>query len=154
MKKIWSKIVVAFSSVGVYFNQLWVKAKAFLNKEIPIAVAVVEQLKKFVDSPILPVLTDLIPGEVDDVIAAKIKQCLPVILVELKIAGECANLSTNDAIIQCALNHLKSLEPLARRGKYLDIASTLSEVLADGKLTWPEIVLLVQSLKNPELAKP
>lgn len=154
MKKIWSKIVVAFSSVGVYFNRLWLKAKAFLNKEIPIAIAVVEHLKTFIDSPIIPAITDLIPGEVDDAIAAKIKEALPVILVKLKIAGECANLSTNEAIIQCALKNLASFDPLSRRGKYLDIAATLAEYLSDGKLSWPELITLIQSLKNPELAKP
>jgi len=138
-----------FDSIGAYFRKLFKKAKDFVNNEIPAAIAVVEALKSFIDSPFVPVITHLIPGELDDVIADKIKKALPGILVKLKIAQGCSNLNSNDAIIQCAISYLKSLDPEARRGKYLDIASTLSEYLTDGKLSWAEIVTIVQSIKNP-----
>jgi len=148
MKKLLANI---FSSIGRYFNKLFTKAKVFLNKEIPVAIAVVDALKTFMDSPLMPFITQLIPGEVDDKIAARIRTALPKILVDLKIARDCTQLSSNDAIIQCAINHLRSLQPTARYGYWLMIASHLSYDLTDGKLSWAEIVTLVQSVKNPEI---
>lgn len=140
-----------FNTVGAYFRKLFKKATEFLKNEIPVAVAVVENLKFFIDSPIAPVMWHLIPGEADGILAEKIKKALPVILVDLKIARDCVNLNSNDEIIQCAINHLKTLQPTARYGYWLMIASHLSQALTDNKLSWSEIVTLVQSVKNPEI---
>lgn len=142
-----------FSSVSTYFRKLFARAKEFLNKEIPIAVAVVENLKLFMDSPLPVLITSLIPGDVDDKIAARIKEMLPTILVELKIAQGVTALASNDEVIQAAIAHLKTLTSDMRYGYWLMIASHLSQDLSDGKLSWAEIVTLVQSIKNPELKK-
>lgn len=142
-----------FSTVGTYFRKLFKKANDFLQKEIPIAVAVVENMKTFIDSPLTPFVTSLIPGNVDDQIAAKIKAYLPQILVELKIAQNVTAGTSNNQIIQAAVDHLKTLSADKRYGYWLMIASHLSEDLTDGKLSWAEIVTLVQSIKNPEIKK-
>jgi hypothetical protein len=142
-----------FSSVGAYFRKLFKSAKDFLAKEIPAAIAVTELLKAFIDSPATPILTALIPGDVDDKIAARIKQILPKLLVELKIAQAVTAKSSNDEIIQAAVAHLQTLSGDKRYGYWLMISSHLSKDLSDGKLTWPEIVTLVQSVKNPMIKK-
>lgn len=133
-----------FSTIGNYFRKMFAKAKEFLKKEIPTAIAVVDQIKIFVDSPFLPLITSLIPGTVDDVIAAKIKEALPKVVAQLKISNECSNKGTNDEIVQCFITHLKTLAPNARAGYYLTIASMLSADLTDNKLSWNEIVHAVQ----------
>ena len=148
MKKFFA---ILFSAVGRYFNKLFLKAKVFLNKEIPVAISIVESLKFFVERPETASFVKLTNTGVDDAIHAKALDFLPKLLVQLKIANNCLSLATNDEIIQCALNHLKSLQPTDRYGYWLMISSHLSHYLADGKLSWAEIVTLVQSVKNPEI---
>lgn len=133
-----------FSNFSRYFSIIFSKAKTYLKKEIPDAIEVVEQLKFFIDSPITPILNALIPGQVDDLVAAKVKGALPQILLDLKIAGECASLTSNDEIIQCAITHLRSYDPKAQHAYYLTIASMLSQALTDGKLSWSETIHLVE----------
>lgn len=145
-KKIWK-------GISVFFNRVFARARHIAEKVIPVGIEVVEKMKLLMDSPIPPLLTALIPGQVDDAIAEKIKAVLPQILLQLKIADECSKKATNDEIIQCAIAHLKQYHPGARKAYYLTIASMLSEALADGKLTWSEIVLLTQYTYDNRLNK-
>lgn len=145
-RRIWTGITLFIATV-------FTKAKGIAEKYIPVGIDVVEKIKLVMDSPVMPLLNALIPGTVDDVIAARVKQLLPDILLKLKIAGECSKKSTNDEIIQCAIKHLKEYHPDARKAYYLNIASMLSAALADGKLSWAEIVLLTQYTYEEKYAK-
>lgn len=133
-----------FSGIARYFRDAFGKARKVAQDVIPVGIEVVEQIKLVMDSPIAPIVTALIPGQVDDLVAAKIKEYLPDILLKLKIAGECAQKKTNDEVIQCALAHLREYHPTARKAYFLNIASMLSAALADGKLSWAEIVMITQ----------
>jgi hypothetical protein len=131
-----------FSGIGKLFD----KTHKIADQVIPVAIEVVEKIKYVMDSPLLPVLTMLIPGQVDDVIAAKIKQYLPDVLLKLKISNECAQKKTADEIIQCAIAALRQYDPQAQKANFLNIASMLSAALADGKLTWAEIVAITHDM--------
>jgi hypothetical protein len=133
-----------FSGIGTFFRDLFGRARKVAEEVIPVGIEVVENIKVVMDSPVPTLLTMLIPGQVDDVIAAKIKELLPTILLNLKIADECAKKQSNDEIIQCAIAHLRNYHPNAQKAYFLNIASMLSAALADGKLTWAEIVMITQ----------
>lgn len=134
-----------FSKIGNWFRLAMVKGKVFLKKEVPVAIGVVEMLKQFVESPATPLLVKLIPGQVDDVIAAQLQIWLPKILTELNLVNDIAKLQTNDEIVQAVVNRLREIPKVDRKGIYLNVASKLSTFLIDGKLTWEEIVVLVQT---------
>jgi hypothetical protein len=133
-----------FSGIGKYFRDAFGKARKVAQDVIPVGIEVVEKIKMVMDSPLAPLLTALIPGQVDDLVAAKIKEYLPAILIQLKIADECSKKKSNDEVIQCALAHLREYHPNARKAYFLNIASMLSAALADGKLKWAEIVMITQ----------
>jgi hypothetical protein len=135
--------------VKLFLLNLFDRTHRIAAKVVPAAVDVVELLKYFMDSPADEILTALIPGGIDDVIAAQIKKFLPEILVKLKIASECATLTDREAIIQCAIKHLQAYSPDARHAMYLNIASLLAHNLSKDsnggeKLSWSEVVHLVQ----------
>lgn len=133
-----------WTGIGRFFNDVFGRARKVAEQVIPVGIEVVENLKTVMDSPVPALLTMLIPGQVDDVIAAKIKELLPGILLNLRIADECAKKQSNDEVIQCAIAHLRNYHPTARNAYFLNIASMLSAALADGKLTWSEIVMITQ----------
>lgn len=136
---------LVFSKIGTWFRIAMLKGKQFLKKEVPTAIKVVEMIKQFVESPATPLLVRLIPGEVDDVVAAQLKLWLPKILIQLNLVNDIASLQTNDEIVQAVINRLREIPKVDRKAKYLEIASKLSTFLIDGKLTWEEIVVLVQT---------
>lgn len=143
-----------FSGLAIFFRNVFTKARAIAEKVIPVGIEAVEIIKKFVDSPATPLLTALIPGGVDDMIAIKLREILPDILLKLRIAEECAKKTSNDEIIQCAIEALKKYHPTAQKAYYLTIASMISEALADGKLSWSEVVMITQYTYDNKYKKP
>lgn len=148
-------IAALFSKVAGWFTKTTKKGKAFLKKEIPVAIGVVEMVKRFVDSPATPLLTKLIPGNVDDALAENLKVWLPKVLLSLHLVQDTANLDTNNDIIQAVIARLSQIPAVDRKGKYLEIAAKLSEYMTDGKLSWAEIIVLIQGAfeTNQETAK-
>ena len=142
-----------FSKVVNWFRVATIKGREFLKKEIPVAIAAVEVVKQFVESPATPLLTKLIPGNVDDKVAGLLETYLPKVLLSLHLLEDTAKLESNDAIIQAVINRLRDIPKADRKAKYLELASKLSEYLTDSKLTWAEVVALVQTayeVQNPK----
>lgn len=137
MKSIWQHI-------KLFFSKVFSGAIAYVNKYVKPSIEVVQLLKQFTESPALPLLNALIPGQLDDVIAAKLKEALPKVLVGLELANGCAKKQSNDEIIQCVISYLQQVSPDARKQYWLSVASRLSMYLSDGKLTWAEAIMLVQ----------
>jgi hypothetical protein len=109
------------------------------------AVLVVEQIKNFVNSPVIPILETVIPGTLDDKIFAAIQAALPKVLTALQIADECAGPNTPaDQVLQCVVKKLAALNPDARAAQYHSIASLLTVYLSDGKISWSEAIHLVE----------
>lgn len=133
MKKIFSWIKKLFSSVST-----------IAEKYVRPAIQIVEAIKKAVDSPVMPVITALIPGNIDDVVLYRLKKALPTVLQRLRIADECAKQTDPLQVIICAIKNLKDYEPDARAATYHSIATLLSVYLSDGKLTWSEAVHLTE----------
>jgi len=70
-KKNWPKFV----------SSLWPKVPKELQDKVSIVIRVVENIKKFVDSPAADFLTTVIPGDIDD----KVKVWLRKVLSEWKV---------------------------------------------------------------------
>jgi hypothetical protein len=138
---------------GKFFRNLWQGVKRFFGlskgaaqKYIPVGIQVVEQIKLIIDSPVMPLLNMLIPGQLDDALAAKVKQLLPQILATLKVANDCANKPTADEVVQCAISYLRTLRPNEQEEHWLKIAAKLSAALSDGVLQWTEILDITQDI--------
>lgn len=85
-KKTWlGSVLAAIISV---FASNWESftAKAYkkipdeLKEKVSLAVVIVENIKKFIDSPVADAITAIIPGTVDDQIKEKLRVFLPVLL--------------------------------------------------------------------------
>lgn len=139
-----------WKGIGNFFKRLFSKSKAAAEKYIPIGIEVVELLKQVLDSPVTPILTMLIPGQLDDVLAARVKALLPQVLATMKITNECAKKTTPDEIVQCAIAYLKTLHPEVRHEFWLTIAAKISAALSDGVLTWHEIMDITQDVYDNE----
>lgn len=130
MKKLWKLLKQLFSKVEKYIDQ-------YINP----SVEMVQNFKKFVDSPMADLITAIIPGQLDDVIKFKMRVALPVILADLNLITECKNAATDEEKIRCAQAAIAALPTTTMQQKALqDIASLMAAYLIpDGKLDWGEI---------------
>ncbi|MGN6604559.1 MAG: hypothetical protein ACTHK8_19020 [Ginsengibacter sp.] len=135
LHKIWAEI-----------SALWHQFDPILQKAIHIGAQVTEAVKDFdVANPIAAdILTALIPGDLDDIIKQKIREALPKIVVELRLVDNAAGLTDPNEIMQAAVKVIQQLDGDYKSAFLHDFAIIVSQVAADGKLTWGDAVYLLQ----------
>jgi len=117
------------------FNKIPIELKQALHAGIVIA----EGLNKFIDSGVADVLVKIIPGEWDDKLKDKIKEGLPKILIDLKLAEACANESDPNKIVLCAINTIQEATNGNVKSAWLHSLSILiGDLVSDGDLSWKD----------------
>ena len=122
------------------------------KKYVPIAIKIVEGIKKVMDTPVddiaLAIVTTAIPGDSDDKLVKKVKEFvelnLPKFLVELKIINEISNYPDLNSQLQGIITELKKLSPTAQAALWHNFASLAIEKLSDGECTWSDAVVLAE----------
>jgi len=127
LKKIWKAIQSLFSSIP-----------SELKSAIHIGVLVTENIKNFVESPVADVLTTVIPGEIDNQIKTLLRNQLPNILIKLKLADQCANLTNPEEITICAVKCLQGLNVNIKGAFLHNLSVLIAQIASDGKLTWED----------------
>jgi len=141
LKKIWDTVK------AMYENLI-----GRTQKYVPIAVKIVEGIKKVMDSPvddvILAVVETAIPGDADDKMIEKVKSVvetwLPKILLELKIVDTIANIPGTNDQLQAILSEIKKLSPESQAMIYHGFASLFIEKMSDGELSWSDSIALAE----------
>jgi len=126
LTKIWNQIKALFDGIP-----------AELKTAIHIGVLVTENIKNFVDSPI-------IPGNVDDEIKNWLRAKLPAILTELKLADSCSGLTDPNEITACAVKVLQGLDGDVKSAFLHNLSILIAQVAADGKLSWSDGVYILE----------
>jgi hypothetical protein len=131
-------------SLKSFFRKIWEGIKkAFeglapdLKEAIHIGVIVVDNMKTFIEGEAADVLTAIIPGQLDDVIKERLRAFLPKILIEMKLAEQCSELTDPSEIVACAIKTLQQIG-----GDCL--AVMIAEVASDGKLTWDDSKAIIK----------
>lgn len=115
------------------------------NSEV--AVKVTYNLKKVVESPVLDVITDIIPGDLDDKIQEKLRLIVPIVAQKLAIANGILKESETDSnAVAAIIEYLKSpeLNIGARVSFWIMFSGELNKALSDDKMTLSEAVALAQ----------
>jgi hypothetical protein len=138
-------------SLGKFLAHIWDAIKhlfnglpADLKTAIHIGVVTTTAIRNFVYSPGADVLTAIIPGEVDDIIKQRLRDALPKILLQLKLAENCTGLTDISQIVECAIRNLQSIEGDFKSAFLHDLSILIAQVAADGKLSWSDGVYILQ----------
>ncbi|QJD95171.1 hypothetical protein HH214_04385 [Mucilaginibacter robiniae] len=134
----WLQKIVKF--IQNFFSHI----PAELQAAIHTGVTVTENIKTFVDSPAADILTALIPGNLDDKIKTALRQALPTLLTQLKLADNCAGAQTSDEIVTCATQTLQALDGNIKNAFLHSLAVMIAQVAADGQLTWQDTACVVE----------
>jgi hypothetical protein len=131
LSKIWNEIKQLFASIP-----------ADLKTAVHVGVLVTENMKKFIDSPAADILTALIPGDIDDKVKYALRDKLPLILSELRLAHECKDINDPIQLTNCAVRTLQSMDDSIKSSFLHTISILITEVVSDGKLSWSDGVYL------------
>ncbi len=138
-------------SLGHFFKNIWSGIKHIfeglpqdLKVAIHVGVVVTENVKKFVDSEGTDVLTAIIPGDLDEVIKNKLRDNLPKILTQLKLADKCGGLTDTAEIVKCAIQILQQTEGDFKSAFLHDLSILIAQVASDGKLDWKDDTYVLQ----------
>lgn len=155
MKKLIQKI---FAFIKKLYNKLVDETKEL----VPVAIKVVEGIKKVMDSPVddvtLAIIATIIPALPKDKISyykLKLEDYLPKLILELNLVNTIANETDVNKQLQMILEQLKLSSDEVKAEKYHALASKILVILSDGKVTWSEAVILTEwyyqdFLKNNE----
>lgn len=137
-----------WKSIGHFFGGLFQKIHHVAEVYVPKAIDLVNNIKEFdtAHPEAGDILTKLIPGSWDDDLKNKARSALPNILKDLGIANECASLTDINAFLKCVLDKINSLTPEIRGLYWHNIAILITNALADGQATIPEITGIIQAV--------
>lgn len=138
------KIGKWLSGIWKGISKIWHKANDEVKKLAPVAIAVVQNVKKFIDSPVADVITALIPGNVDDVLKEKLREKLPDIIIKMQLINAVAGMEDTNEQLRVILENLKLSADEAQNVFYHGLASLVLESLSDGKLSWSEATVIAE----------
>lgn len=110
---------------------------------IPIAVGVVEGVKFLVDSDSTDVIGSLL-GKAGVAAENTVRNIVPKVLVDLRIAQNCVDKPTAEEVIACAASYLKLSGNPIRNLMYHNLAVMVAHQMAAGKLGLGEVIADVQ----------
>lgn len=133
--------------IGAFLKRVFTGAYDLLQDKGYIAVMVTNQLKNLISSPVMDVLTAIIPGEVDNLIVSKLRVTIPK--VALKVAAVHGVVSENERpsqALKVLFHHLNTLPEAARAKFWIDFAANLNVDLEDGNLSLAESIRRTQDI--------
>jgi len=83
----------------------------YLNANIDTALKVTTALRKVLASPVADILTAIIPGELDDMIRARLVDALGKAITALTILEHCKGSMEIDEKLKCFYEQLNNLDP-------------------------------------------
>lgn len=144
MKNIFQNFNV-FDSIKLFVIKNLSSAFKALRKNSGIAVSITNRIKQIVENPITDIITDLIPGDLDDKIHEKLKVIVPQVAFKLAIAHKILQENETDSkAVENIITYLKTLKPDARIGFWIHFTGELNMAMADQKITLSEAVSLTQ----------
>jgi hypothetical protein len=134
-----------FGSIKKVFKKLDQPLKDALH----VGVFITDKLKTFAESETADILTAIIPGEWDDQLKNALRAFLPKILVELKLAENCANQSDPNEVLKCAIQTLQQMggdwiKDSVKKDFLDSLATEITVLMADGKFDWDDAKHLVK----------
>jgi hypothetical protein len=138
MKNVFKQIIIWIkSNLGNLLDQFKITSNT--------AVLIVGKLKTIVESDVVDIAVDLIPGNIDNLIVDKARIILPIVIKKLSlVSGIAQDSTTNSEAVSKFIEYLRGLEPEGRKAFWVTLAAEINIALSDGKLSFSEGVILTQ----------
>lgn len=147
------KIIHWFVGVPAWITKTLNLADAKAKVYIPIAINIVNGIKKVMDNPVTDmvagIVTSAIPGTADDILYKEaetiLSKWLPVILLKLQKAEDIANIPDLQGELKAALNELKFSSDEAKEIFWNGFAGIVLRELTAGDVTLQQGKVMVET---------
>ena len=131
--------------IGNFICNAWNSLKPKMKKIIDIGVTVTNGIKNWDDKNggFIDAITAVIPGHADDAIVAKIREKLPVILVQMRLVQATETLTDPKEITDAAIKILQQLGGDYRVAAFNELAAHIAVIAADGKIDFKDATYLI-----------
>ena len=142
--------------VGELISKLWTRADAVIDKVTPIAIKVVEEIKKVNECAtgdiIEQIVTAIIPGEKDNLTLALLRKnlyvILPKVLLQLNMVQAISSIEDPNEQFRAIINSINFVSNEGKNAYYHILCAKIIEALSDQKLTWSESVYIAEYYYN------
>jgi hypothetical protein len=138
-------------NIKSFLSKLWAIIRSLFNNfpvnlksAVHTGVLITENIKQFTDSPLADVLTSIIPGNIDDKIKQFLREKIPILLINLKLAESCADTTDPQEITKCAVKVIHDLQGDIKSAVLHNLSVMITQLAADGELTWSDGVCVVE----------
>lgn len=146
------KLKLFFARMWAFLVALFIKVDKLVDKIAPIAINVVNELKKVNESTtgdiIELIISKAIPGIKDDLIIAmvrsKLKEILPKVLLQMNIAQAISNIEDPNEQLKAIINAINLSPDETKNMYYHGLCTLVLQNLSDGKLTWSESIQIAE----------
>lgn len=131
--------------LDLFFKKNFAKISDEAKKLIPIGIGIVNKFKELLDSQFGDVITDLIPGDLDDKLKEKLREWLPKLILKMDIANVTANIEDPNERLKAVLALFKFTDDEEKNDFYHKFGYRIIEFLADGNLSRSEAIILAET---------
>lgn len=131
-------------SVWSAISSIWKKTNEKVKQFAPVAIEVVEELKLWIESPIGDLITQIIPGTIDDKLRAQLLKVLPVVISKLQLSIAITGITDPNEQLRAILAQLKFASDAQKDSFYHEFGYLIIELLADGDLSRSDSILITE----------
>ncbi|HJU45518.1 MAG TPA: hypothetical protein VJ647_01990 [Chitinophagaceae bacterium] len=154
------------TGIGKFLRRLWAAIASLFHKVddevkmwVPIAIRVVQGIKRVMDGPvddvILTIVKTAIPGDADDKLIDKVhrtvEEWIPKVLLQLNLVNSIADTEDVNEKLKAILAQLKLSGDETKNIFYHGIASLILEKLSDGKFDWTDATAVAEYYYQHEM---
>jgi hypothetical protein len=110
-------------------REIFRKFDQYVREHVGTALFITTNIRALLDSPWGVLITDLIPGEADELARKKIVEALDKSIGYLQIVDTCGQLENTQQKLNCFLAELKKLNPAIQEAVLFKLASLLASEL-------------------------
>lgn len=135
------------TKIGSFLKKVFTGAFDILQDKGYIAVLVTNNLKKLIESPVMDIITAVIPGDIDSLIVSKLRVVIPKVAFKVAtVHGVISNHERPSAALKILFDHLRTLSKDEQTRFWIDFAAELNINLENGTLSIQESVKRTQDL--------
>lgn len=146
------KLKKFLARIWAFIAALWKQVDALVEKVAPIAINIVDQVKKINESTtgdiIEMIITAVIPGNADEkvikAIREKLKEILPKVLLGLNMSEAIAQIEDPNEQLKAIILRINMSPDEQKNAYYHTLSVMILNAVSDGKLSWSESILIAE----------
>lgn len=149
MKRIFAKIKALAARVWQAVSRAWNRLPDESRQYVSLAVTITQAVKDVIKEgtftgSLLDAVVARIPGKVDDLILAKAREFIPVLLVKLSLSQSILDIKDDNERLLAVVERVRLFDDDQREAFWDAFAKKVLQYTSDGELSWSDANAIVK----------